>query len=79
MAFAVSFSADHLHVQITLNGEVAVDDVEHVELLDVDGRSLLRTDGWANQLSTGGYGPGLRIVRLHMKDGMTWSRGVVYP
>lgn len=77
--FAVSFSEEHLYVQITLNGEVAVGDVEHVELLDVDGRSILRSNGWANQLPMGGYGPGLRIVRLHMKDGMTWSRGVVYP
>ena len=75
----MAFSTGHDEVRVQLHPDLVADQVAHVELLDVDGRSLLRTEGWSARLPMGGYGPGLRIVRLHMRDGLMWSRGLVYP
>lgn len=77
--FSLAFSAGHDEVRVQLHPDLVANQVAHVELLDVDGRSLLRTEGWSARLPMGGYGPGLRIVRLHMRDGLMWSRGLVYP
>ncbi len=77
--FDLSWSEGGLGVQLTLHPDVALEQVLHVELLDPDGRRIQMTDGWTDSLPVGGYGPGFRVVRLHMQGGIIWSRGLPSP
>ena len=77
--FALSFSPDSEEVVLHAEGSWDLTEVESVEMLDVDGRMVMRTEAWTDRLPMSGYGPGLRIVRVRMKDGQMWSRGLVHP
>ena len=77
--FSLSWSEGRMDIQVRLHPDVDPSKVTSVELLDPDGRRLVLTQGWKAALPMGGYGPGFRVVRVHMTDGTIWSRGLPYP
>ncbi|MGB0170951.1 MAG: alpha/beta hydrolase-fold protein [Flavobacteriales bacterium] len=77
--FTLAFSSDSQHILLRAAQHLDVGRVVSVEMLDVDGRMVLRSAGWTDRLPMSGYGPGLRVVRLRMDDGALWSRGLAHP
>lgn len=77
--FSLAFSSDSQEVRILPGAAFASSDVLGMELLDVDGRMVHRVEGWTDRLPMSGYGPGLRIVRLILRDGRMLSKGIVHP
>ena len=66
-------------ILIRASEHLNVDRVVSVDMLDVDGRIVIRSNGWTDRLPMSGYGPGLRVVRLKMEDGSLFSRGIAHP